>query len=72
MLSGCRFAYALNEQRSILEQDRRDRIRKAVQISQKRKTKKNNHMMELLKDVLDGSDSDSEHGDSGIVAGRVD
>lgn len=30
MLSGYRFAYALNEQRLVLEQDRRKRIRKAV------------------------------------------
>jgi hypothetical protein len=29
-------------------------------------------MMELLKDCLDSSGSDSEHGDSGIVQGRVE
>ena len=29
-------------------------------------------MMELLKDCLESSGSDSEYGDSGIVQGRVD
>jgi hypothetical protein len=29
-------------------------------------------MMELLKDCLDSSASDSEHGDSGIVQGRIE
>ena len=56
-LAGCRLAYVLNEQAAIEEQDRRDRLRKAIMMSSKRKTKKAKHMLDILKGLDDGFSS---------------